>query len=423
MIYKIIIIVICLILSAMFSGSEIVYSSVNELKLENDVKRNKKGAKKALYLHKNFANTITTILIGNNLVNILLSAVAASQAISLFGNTDKVSLLTTIVVTVVVLIFGEILPKTIFQCYNYSLSYFFIWFVELFKFIFFPFVFIFTKFSFFISKIFKNYKAEEVIDEEEDVGDRLSLMTDDLKDRGIIDSDDQKLIHSAIDITDVTAWQIMVPRVDVIAYDIDDGYDKIISDKNFFINSRVPLYKDTIDNIIGIVDTTKVLKYHLQHEKCDLNECLYEPLYVHKTMPIASVLKKLRQEHKHIAIVLDEWGGTYGILTIEDILEELFGEIWDETDEVENDYIKQSEDTYLVDGDMSLDDFFELIDFNDNDFETNYSTLAGLCIEILDKIPEVGDELDFAGNHFVIVSATERRVEKILVKKQIINNL
>lgn len=420
MILRIILIVIFLILSALFSGSEIVYSMVNTHRLSREASDGNKRAKKALDIAENFPETITTVLIGNNFVNIAMSAVATALALSIAKDTNltefQISLIETIAVTFTVLIFGEIMPKTIFQSFSYSASKKLTWYIKINKIIFFPFVFIFEKLASLMTLIFKNYAPKEE-DISLDTPDELINMTNELEETGKIDNDDAELIKSAIDFTETSAWEIMVPRVDVIAYDINDGFDKIIEDDKFYENSRVILYKESIDNVIGIINTLKVLKYRLTKTDFTLNDFLYEPLYVHKTMPVANVLKELRSSHKHLAIVLDEWGGTYGILTIEDILEELFGEIWDETDVIENDYELIENDTYLIYADMNIDDFFDLIDYDDKDFETEYSTVGGLATELLDKLPSIGDQFDFAGYHFEIKDATETHVDSIIVKK------
>lgn len=424
MIGKIIILVVCLILSALFSGTEIVYSMVNKHKLEREANAGNKRSQKALNITNDYSSTITTLLIGNNLVNILLTSVSTVLALDLAieNNFDAnlATTLMTVIITVTLLIFGEILPKTLFQNYSYSLSKLLIPYVTLFKIIFYPFVITLSKLT---NKIASKFdKGDETPqDEAENLAkDELISIVEDLEENGYIDTDDQELIESAIDFVDTVAWQIMIPRVDVVAYDIEDGLEEMINDSRFFENSRVPIYRDSIDHVVGILDTTKVLKLTLNKLPVNINDCLYEPLYVHKTMPIASVLKELKETHKHLAIVLDEWGGTYGILTIEDILEELFGNIWDETDVVEIEYEKIDDSSYIVDGDMNINDFFDLVDFDDRDFESDYSTIGGWCAEELDKVPEQGDKFDYENLSIEVLNVDERRVEKV---KVIINEI
>lgn len=419
MVIKIIIMIICVILSALFSGTEIVYSKVNKLHLSRDADAGDKKAAKALNIANDFSSTITTILIGNNLVNIAMSSVSAVVAFEIAGDIFQselvFTLITSIAVTFIVLIFGEILPKTIFQNYSFTLSKLLIGFVSIFKIIFLPFVFIFNKLTSFLSKPFKKIKVNEEQEVEEYLDDELLSMTEVLEENGIIDEDDATLIKSAIDFTDTLAWEIMTPRVDVLAYDIDDGFENIINDKEFFNKSRVPIYKDTIDNIIGVVNTTNVLKRILSNQEINIQELMYKPLYIHKTKPVAAVLKELRENFKHIAVVLDEWGGVMGILTIEDILEELFGDIWDETDVVEFEYKQVDDNVFIVEADMNIHDFFDLIEFDDREFDSEYSTVGGWCTEILDKFPEVNDKFTFNNYDLSIVSVDGVRVEKVRV--------
>ncbi len=412
---KIIIFIILLMLSALFSGSEIVYSKVNILRLERE-QNNSKLAKEALDIATNFSNTISTILIGNNLVNVAMSSLGAILALDIASssslNIDTISIYSTILVTILVITFGEIIPKTIFQNYSYTLSKVFVYFVKFFKIIFYPIVYLIDKLSNKIIKPIQNIKTE---DDNDLTSLELLNMTDELESNGSLDSDDAELVKSAIEFTETVAWEIMTPRVDVLAYNIDDGFENIINDSDFYDKARVILYQETIDNVKGFIDTTKVLKNKLLNQEITLENCLYEPLYIHKTMPLSLVLKELKSSHKHLAIVLDEWGGMYGILTIEDILEELFGEIRDELDEEQEKYIKISNTSYIVDGDMAIYDFFDLVGIDIHDFDTDYSTVAGLCTEVLDKIPSSKDELDFMNLHLIIKRVIKHRVEKVLV--------
>lgn len=415
---KIILFIILLILSGLFSGTEIVYSKVNKLRLEREAETSL-IAKKALEIANNFSNTISTILIGNNLVNVAMSAIGAVLAVDIAKNVSldpsTTSILSTLIVTVIIITFGEILPKTIFQNYAYELSKVFVYFIKICKIVFFPIIWVIEKLSNLIMKLFKGFEEEE-LSEEDTTSDELLNMTDDLEESGSLDEDDAELVRSAIEFTETVAWEIMTPRVDVIAYDIEDGYEKIVGDERFFDKARIILYKDTIDHVVGIVDTTKVLRYKLNDKVCELSECLYEPLYVHKTMPISLCLKELKESHKHLAIVLDEWGGMYGILTVEDILEELFGEIQDELDTEKPDYNRLGDNAYIVDGDMNIYDFFDLVEFDDRDFESDYSTVAGLCTELLDKLPEENDTLEYENLLLKINEVEGHRVTKVIVK-------
>lgn len=407
-----ILIVILIILSAFFSSCEIAYSSVNKIKLKKKVSDGNKEATKAMEIVNNYSEALSTILIGNNLVNIAVSSLATMVAVAYLGE-DMGSLLATIVATIVVLIFGEILPKALANKFSLKLTLLYVKPFKICRIIFFPITFLVTKFVKLISKIWtpKNIEVSE-IDEE------LNVITEELEEEGVIDEEDAELIISAIDFRDVTAHEIMIPRVDVFAIDIDDNQEDILKNEQIFRYSRVPVYEDTIDHVIGILNTTSLMKKILNGEQIDLRSMLIEPMYVHKTKHISNILTKFKATNQHLAIVADEFGGFMGILTIEDIVEELVGDIFDETDEVILDYKELGENIYEVDGDMNIYDFFELVDYDDRDFESEYTTVGGWCTDMLEKFPEVGDTFEFANFTVTITEVEGMRVGKIKVEIQ-----
>ena len=408
----IILIVVLIVLSAFFSSCEIAYSSVNKIKLKKKVSDGNKEATKAMEIVNNYSEVLSTILVGNNLVNIAVSSLATMVAVAYLGE-EMGSLLATIVATIIVLIFGEILPKTFANKFSLKLTLIYVKPFKICRVIFFPITFLVTKFVKLISKIWtpKNIEVSE-IDEE------LNVITEELEEEGVIDEEDAELIISAIDFRDVTAHEIMIPRVDVFAIDIDDNQDDILKNEQIFRYSRVPVYEDTIDHVIGILNTTNLMKKILNGEQIDLRSMLTEPMYVHKTKHISNILTKFKATSQHLAIVADEFGGFMGILTIEDIVEELVGDIFDETDEVVLDYKELSENIYEVDGDMNIYDFFELVDYDDRDFESEYTTVGGWCTDILEKFPEVGDTFEFANFTVIITEVEGMRVGKIKVEVQ-----
>lgn len=407
-----ILIVILIILSAFFSSCEIAYSSVNKIKLKKKVSDGNKEATKAMGIVNNYSEALSTILIGNNLVNIAVSSLATMVAVAYLGE-EMGSLLATIVATIVVLIFGEILPKALANKFSLKLTLLYVKPFKICRIIFFPITFLVTKFVKLISKIWtpKNIEVSE-IDEE------LNVITEELEEEGVIDEEDAELIISAIDFRDVTAHEIMIPRVDVFAIDIDDNQEDILKNEQIFRYSRVPVYEDTIDHVIGILNTTSLMKKILNGEQIDLRSMLIEPMYVHKTKHISNILTKFKATNQHLAIVADEFGGFMGILTIEDIVEELVGDIFDETDEVILDYKELGENIYEVDGDMNIYDFFELVDYDDRDFESEYTTVGGWCTDMLEKFPEVGDTFEFANFTVTITEVEGMRVGKIKVEIQ-----
>ncbi len=409
-----ILIVILVVFSAFFSSCEIAYSSVNRIKLKKKADDGNEKAIKALNIADNFSDAISTILVGNNLVNIAISSIGTLIAIDIWGE-ELGATLSTIIVTVIVLIFGEILPKAMANKYSVSLSLFYVPIYRFFRGLFFPVTFVVTKFVNLLAKMWKPTKVEPTVTDEE-----LITITEELEEEGVIDEDDAELIISAIEFSDVTAHEIMVPRVDVVAIDIDDDQEDILKDEDLFRYSRVLVYEDTIDNVIGILNTTSLMKKMLKGAEINIRKMLKEPLYVHKTKPISNILTEFKETNHHLAIVLDEFGGMMGILTMEDIVEELVGDIFDEMDEVVLDYKELEENIYEVDGDMNIYDFLELIEYDDRDFESEYTTVGGWCTDILEKFPEVGDIFDFANVTVEITQIDRMRVEKakVIVTKE-----
>ena len=404
-----IVMALCVLLSAFFSSCEIAYSSVNRIKLKKREEQGSAKATKALSIAENFSDALSTVLVGNNLVNIAISSIGTLLAVNIWGE-ELGPTLSTLIVTVVVLIFGEIIPKAVANKYSVSLSIIYVPIYTFFKRLFLPITFVVIKFVNLIAHMWKPEKVEPSVTDEE-----LIQIAEDLEEEGVIDEDDAELIISAIEFSDVTAHEIMVPRVDVVAIDIDDDQDEILKEKDLFRYSRVPVYEDTIDNVIGILNTTQLMKKILKGSEINIRKMLKEPLYVHKTKPISNILTEFKETNHHLAIVVDEFGGMMGILTMEDIVEELVGDIFDEMDEVVLDYKELEENIYEVDGDMNIYDFLELIEYDDRDFESEYTTVGGWCTDILERFPEVGDTFDFANVTVEITQIDRMRVEKAKV--------
>lgn len=402
------VVVLSVVCSAFFSSTEIVYSSVSKMKLKKKKEAGSKKAGAALKICENYSDTLSTILVGNNLVNILVSSVSTLLAIEALGDY-KGPIFANIITTIVVLIFGEIIPKTVGNRYSFGLSLMFARAFNLFRIIFFPITWFVTKLVEKLSVIWTPKEKEMPTD------DYLIHVTEEMEEDGVIDEDDALLIKSAIDFCDVDAYEVMVPRVDVFAINIEDDQEEILSNEDVFRYSRVPVYEDTIDNVIGILSTTTLIKKILKGEEINLREMLVEPMYVHKTKPVSAILKEFKEQGRHLAIIIDEFGGFMGIITIEDIVEELVGDIFDEMDEVVEDYKELEPNVYEIDGDMNIYDFFELVDYDDRDFDSEYTTIGGWCTDVLEKFPEVGDTFTFANFEVFITEMDKMRVEKVKV--------
>ncbi|MBO4666504.1 MAG: HlyC/CorC family transporter [Bacilli bacterium] len=411
----IILLALCVVLSGFFSGSEIAYSMANKLRLKKMAEKGNKKAQKAWHYAENFPTLISTILIGNNLVNIAASSLMTVMFLRYWPGNDP-ALMAGIFITSIILIFGEITPKTILSKFAVGVSMAFVVPIRFFEIIFKPVVFVMTKFIKLLSPIWTP-KVDE--DEEDTSGEELINMIEEVQEEGYIDDETKELVTSAIELKDTIAEEIMKPRVDVASFDINDDVSELLKDDNIFTYSRLLVYEDNIDNIIGILNTKKLILAVLNGKKYNIRSMLQKPILVHKTKSLTSLLKLFKDTGTHIAIVVDEFGGTLGIITLEDILEEIVGDIWDEMDTIEEPITETKEDNFLVDGDMNLDDMFEMVEFDKGDYECQYSTVAGWCTEVLDNFPKVDDEFDFDNDnmilHVKILQVQGVRVEQIRI--------
>ena len=410
--YYWLIVAVCSLFSMFFSAADMVYGMVDKDRLNREKGKKEKHAKLALKIAEDYELSISAILLGNNIVNIFASSFVTLIGIALSnGNQEVATTVTTICFTIFIIIFCEFIPKAFAKRFNYSLALLFAYPVTFFKYLFFILVWPIAKIFKLFGKLFaKKSKEEDQIDE-----DVLTEMADSLEEEGILEENEAEILRSAIDLNDIEAFEIMTPRVDVFAIEKDEDINELIKDKEFFKHSRVPVYNETIDDIIGILPIKALAKKILAGEKdIDIKSLCYKPLIVPRNHQILDVLKEFKKKRVHVAVVIDEYGGTEGIITMEDILEEIVGDIFDEFDEIEEEYVEKGNGTYIVDGAMNLDDFFELIGYEE-EVKTDYTTVGGFCQDILDRFAKVGDEFDFAHYHFKVLEADEFTVEKLKV--------
>lgn len=410
---QIIIIIVCLLGSAFFSASETAYNLANEGQLEKNAKKNL-VYKLAYKISQSYNFALTSILIGNNIVNFTLSTVATALSLELLVKTGltgetAAAAIATVITTVVVLIFGEIAPKVIAKGNSKTLIKAFSIPLFFFMVIFSPVAFLINLLIKFIGKLFGKKEPTVTTDE-------LASIIETSEEEGSIDEERSELLQSAIDFNETTIKEIMIPRVDMDAIDIDDGIDEIMEKVFASPYSRIPVYEESIDNIIGILVVQKLFKQLIDtpKENIDLRGMLVEPYYIHMTVKLDDALDVLREERTHIMIVLDEFGGTMGIVTMEDILEELVGDIWDEDEEAEHDIVRSGPDKYSVEGDMNIFDFFEAVGFEaDDDFETEYTTVGGWAIEMLEGFPEEGATFNYENISVTIETIEDHRITKL----------
>lgn len=412
-IFRFIIIGLLLLLSFFFSSAESVYSTVNKLRLEKDIADNKRNSKKIMHIAKNYENTVLNILLGNNFVNIALTALVTGIALAYdndHGGTGQYVAIFTAVLFITLVIFGEIIPKTLGVKFNYRLAYLYFYLYSFFNILFTPILFPFRLINKAITK------KKMVLPDNDGIytEDELQLIVDEIEEHGLIDEETSDLVRNAIEFTETEAYEIMTPRVDVLSYNIDDDIKAVMKKQEIFTFSRIPVYKDTIDNIIGILSTKDLIKLTLSKKRINIRTLIKPPLFVHHTKNISQILTEFKQTKNHIAIVIDEYGGTEGIITMEDIVEEIIGEIWDESDEVDEPIVKKSEHHYIIDGGLNIEDFFELFELEEDE-DNDYDTVAGWCLEMLDRFAKVGDSFTYQNIRVKIIKIDGFVVEKIEV--------
>lgn len=406
-----IVIGVSLILTAFFSAAEMAYGAANIDKLENRAKKGKKSAKMALKLANDYEFTVSTVLFGNNLANVAASAFTVILGTTIGGAIGGT--VATAILTVIIILFCEFMPKAITKRFATGFATAFAYPVKIFEIIFFIFVYPISKLFTLIGKpLQKKKKEEDTMDDEV-----LQKMIDESEDEGILEEGEAEIVRSAIDLNDTEAYEIMTPRVDVFTIDVNDTIQELMNNPKVYDYSRIPVYEDTVDNIIGVLPVKTLLKTILKGEMdTEIKTLIYEPLYIPRNTEVLSLLDQFKKTKIHIAIVIDEYGGTDGIVTMEDILEIIVGDIFDETDEVEEEVTEEGNGAFIVDGNMNIDDFLELINYR-KEVDTSYETIGGFCQEFIDGFAKVGDQFDFGGYHFTVLEADEFSIEKIRLVK------
>ena len=404
----IIIIVVCVILSAYFSATETAFSTFNRIRIKNMAEKGNKKASIALHLADNFDSLISTILIGNNIVNILASAISTLLFAKLIANQDIAATVSTAVLTVILLVFGEISPKTMAKNSPESFVLFSAPIINFFHIILTPFNVIFSGWQKLLAKVFKKQEDPGMTEEE------LISIIEEAEEEGDIDKEESDLIKSAIEFGDLEVGDIFTPRIDVTGISSDAGKEtvaKIFAESGY---SRLPVYEGDIDNVIGIL-YYKDFYTTAYKTNVSLAEIIKPVIFVAMTQPVNELMKELQEKQLHMAIVTDEFGSTAGIVTLEDILEEIVGEIWDEHDEIIEEIKEIDAKRYMVSGRANTEKLFSLLDIDIDDEEIEAVTAGGWAMEVLGKIPEVGDTFENHGLLAEIVEMDGRRVESIHV--------
>lgn len=399
----ILVMAVCLILSAYFSATETAFSSLNKTRLKSYAEKGNHRAELALKLSEQYDRLISTILIGNNVVNIALASLGTVLFVRYLGNMG--ASVSTIVITVVVLIFGEITPKSIAKDCPERFAMFSAPIIRGLIFLLTPLNFIFSLWKKLVSSIFK-VKSDTKISQEE-----LLMLVEEVQQEGGIDNNEGSLLRNAIEFTDLEAEDILTHRVDLETISVEtekSEVSKVFTETKF---SRLPVYEETVDNIIGVIHQKDFYVNGTITEK-GIREIMTPPLFVRRSVKISMLLKLLQKNKSHVAIVLDEYGGTLGMVTMEDILEELVGEIWDEHDEVVEDFQQIGSHLYLVDCSISLADFCEFFDI---ETDSERRSVGGWVMEQLNKIPDIGETFSYATLDIVVKNTDSHRVTQIEV--------
>ena len=404
-------ILVCVFFSNFFSSSEMAYSACNRVRLENASDDGSKRAAAAVKIVERFDDTLSTILIGNNLVNIAASSLGSLAVIELLG--DGYAWVSTVVITTLVIIFGETMPKIVAKNSANRIALRHAYFIRILSVLFKPLIMLVVGL---IRLICLPLKGERTDASDDDAVEELTSIIETAEDESVLDEDRSELVQAAIDFSDVMASEVMTARVDMLALDIEDDWDELLKTIDESPYSRLPVYEDGVDNIIGVLYLNHFLKALAGDEKPDIRSLLMPVCYVYKTMKLPAVLSELRRAKQHLAVVVDEYGGTLGVLSMEDVLEQLVGEIWDETDEVEEEIVERPDGRFELDGDMVISDFIELMELNEEDFDFESDTVGGWTIEMFGSFPKVGDSFEYENFTVTVLQMDGLRVEKILVQ-------
>lgn len=404
------IIVLFIAAAAYFATAETAFASVSRIKIKSELDRGDRRAKKALFVLDHFDKAITTILIGTNIVQIVTAAIVTVLVTRKWGISAVT--LSTVATTLVLFFVGEMLPKSIGKKYgcrfSLSLAPSLCFFMRIFT----PIAYVLTKIGRSVAKRTKGDPEVTVTEDE------LYDIIENMKDEGDLDAERGDLVHSALMFADVTVESIVTPRVDVASIDIDTPLTEILTFVKASRHSRFPVFEDSIDNVIGVLQIRKFIKAYLkQGDALDVRSVLDEIYFAHQSTKIDELLSEMSRKRLNMAIVTDNYGGTLGIVTVEDILEELVGDIWDEDDEVKEFCVLNADGSYDLDPELGIEEGFELIGFDDpEDYEFEHKLLGEWVYEHFDRIPREGDGFIYNGLSVTVKQMKQNRIVKLSVK-------
>ena len=403
-------IIVCVMCSAFFSASEMSFSACNKVRLEHESDNGNKKATAAFKIANKFDDAISAILVGNNLVNIAASSMGSIAVMMILS--EQYAWVSTAVITIMVVIFGETIPKISSKKNATNFAMKFAYPVRTLMIILKPVTFIVVSLVNLITNMLPDVEEEDT----DAALEELHTMIDIAEDEDVLDEDASELVSAAIDFADIAASEVMTARVDIIAIDIDDPWEEILRTIDASPYSRIPVYEGSVDHVIGILSLNRFLKAMIDQDKVEIRSLLLPTCYVYKTMRLPAVLSSLRNAQQHIAVVTDEYGGTLGVVSMEDVLEQLVGDLWDETDTVEKDIEKKGDGRYELDGDTPIYEFIELMRWKEDDFDYDSETVGGWCIEYNNGFPNVNSKFMFRDIEVTILEVSKRRVRRIQVQ-------
>ena len=402
------IIILLVMCSAFFSSTETAYSSVSKIRLKNYADNGNKKAKRAYYIAENYDKALATLLVGNNIVNIAASALATLLFVSFLGDANG-TVTSTVVLTVIVLIFGEVLPKNIAiensekMCMNSSAVLYILMILLT------PVTFVLLK----LNKVAKNIASNDNEKEPTVTEDELKYIVESIEEEGVLEEQESDLVQSALEFDEKTVYDILTPRVHMTAIDIEDEPQKI---KEIILTerySRIPVYKNNVDNIIGVLHTRDYLEQLLKVEYPDITKLIQSVYFIYRSKKLSSLLADFKHKRLHMAVVTDDYGGTMGIVTMEDLLEQLVGDIWDEDEEVENKFRKISDSEYEIAGDMNISEMLDLFEKDSKYIDTDSKSVGGWVIEQIGDIPEKDDTFIYKDFVVKINGVEDQRINTV----------
>lgn len=400
---------VLILFSSFFSCIETAFSCVSTARLKNQLDNGNTKAKKALYITDNYDKALIAILIGNNVVNLGCSSIATVLCMNIFQNFAAA--ISTGATTLLVLTFGEIIPKCIGKEKSETIALFTAPVLKALMTVLTPLIWVFSTIKTGALKVMNIKNNSPTVTEDE-----LKYIIESSENEGVLEEEESEMVRSALEFDEKSAFEILTPRVDITALDIDDDYE---TNKNIIIQerySRMPVYKENLDNILGILYTRDFLEELIEGKTPDIKVLIKDAFFTYKSRKLSALRNDLRKNKTNIAVVTDEYGGTLGIVTMEDLIEEIVGEIYDEDEVVNKELTKLNENSYLVSGDMNIEELLEFLNKTDFSYDTESHTLGGFILEAMGKVPKEGEVITIEDMSFEVYKVEDRRIISVILK-------